>query len=155
MLGRFFKTRLQRFIAAALGATIAMVVAISTGGVVLTATILTFATYFGTLITLSRVPDKVSEDWSLVKRKTLGPVIGAKNYLFNHPLVLTVALGAMTGVMVGITTVTGIVSVAISALLGDLLVQAYKDGLDIIRGVKETVSGTKVGDRAGVLPAVA
>ena len=64
---------------------------------------------------------------------------------------MTITMGAVTGAVVGFTTVTGVVTIAITALLGDVLVQAYKDGLEIIQGVEEKTLGREAGDNGSGL----
>lgn len=137
MLRRFFKNKWQRFVAAIAGIFGVGAVAVSAGGIVLTAAILVGATYFGTLITLSRIPETMPEDAGFTKRQVLKPLIKVRNFLFKHTLILTVALGFTVGMTVGITSVTGIVAMGLSALLGDLFVQVFKDGMEILKSRKK------------------
>lgn len=128
---RWLKNQTTRFYLAITGISITFVGAWLIGGIILTATTLVAATYFGSMITLWRMPNEIPKDWGLFKRALIGPLIKTRNFLFDHTLAMTLALGVMTGFIVGITTVTGIVATAISALIGDMVVQAFKDGIEL------------------------
>lgn len=131
MLQRVLHNRNYRLIASLVGIAAALIVAIQVGGVILTATLLTLASYIGTLVTLARLPSEAPS--GRIKKVLLTPLIWVRNKLFETPLILTCILGVTTGAMVGITTVTGIIAVACSALLGDLIVQGFTDTLSVMK----------------------
>lgn len=105
----------------------ALFLSIVIGGVVLTAMITVLAVYLGTLITLSRIPDEVPEDTHPLLSFVLKPLIKIKKFLWKHDLVLTVIMSTLAGSLVGLNTVTGVVTIALCMFLGDFLVMAFKE----------------------------
>lgn len=129
----FFKDRKKRAIAGVAAIAGIGFIAMSAGGIIMTATVVVLATYIGTLITLSRIPEKVPESANPFVKVIATPFVWIRNFLFRHRLILTVGLAAATGAVVGYTTVTGFVAMALSALLGDALVTVFTDGLSFLK----------------------
>lgn len=129
MISRFLRSTTQRLLAACAVIGGSIWAAMTMGGVIGTATVIVSATYVGTLLTVSRVPKEVPAEAGRIKTAVLKPVVAVRNWLFNHPLVLTIGLGVLSGLTTGITTVTGVACLAISALLGDVIVAGFLDGL--------------------------
>ena len=137
MLTRWLKNRTARFTVSLAGLLVAAYLVATIGGVVLTAAIIAAAIYFGTMITLWRIPNKIPEDAGFIKRTLLRPLVWLRNFLFQNSLITTILMALLAGWMVGPSTVTGLVAIAIIALGGDFMVQIFKDGLVLVNSTRE------------------
>jgi hypothetical protein len=132
MLSKLLYNKRYRLCACALLITLIAFTAVWVGGILLHAFVLVAALYVGVMVTLSRIPDKVPSNRNVVVRSTLAPIVATRNLLMRFPLITTIIMSVLVGTTIGFSTVTGITAIAISAVMGDLIIRSFCDVIDIV-----------------------